>query len=129
MSKGSNRRPGTGYAKNYHGAGKAKGGSWVQVDGKMVPRGEYVPHTESSAMIMKPLDPFVSPVTQELITDRSQLRRHNKKHGITNSADYSPEFLQKRSNARDDEMTGNTKQAKSERVALIHQVLDNYGVR
>lgn len=108
---------------------KVKGGSWIQVNGKLIPRGGYTSSDVNAPMIMKPLDPFISPVTKELITDRSQLRRHNKKHGITNSADYSPEFIQKRSNARDDEMTGNTKQAKAERVELIHQVLDNYGVR
>ena len=128
MSKGSKRRPGIGFAKNYHGSSAVHRGSWVQdpVTGKLVQRApRLIPEHH---MIMKPLVPFVSPITRELITDRNQLRSHNKEHGVTNSADYSKEFLTKRSRARDDEMTGNNKQARSERVEVIRQVLDQYGV-
>ena len=74
------------------------------------------------------IEPFISPITKEVISDRGQLRRHNAKHGVTDSRDYSPEFMKQRSKERDDEMTGNTKAAKRERQQDINHVLRSYGI-
>ena len=40
--------------------------------------------------MIPPLEPFKSPITGEIISNREQLRAHNKQHGVTNSADYGP---------------------------------------
>lgn len=37
---------------------------------------------------MGDIEPFVSPVDGSLITGRAALREHNKKHEVTNVADY-----------------------------------------
>ena len=74
------------------------------------------------------IEPFISPITKEVISDRGQLRRHNAKHGVTDSRDYSKDFMAKASKARDNEMTGNTPAAKRERQENINQVLRSYGI-
>lgn len=56
------------------------------------------------------LQPFVSHVDGSEISDRRQLREHNRRHGVTNSADYSPEYMAKKAKERHDRMTGNTKE-------------------
>lgn len=104
--------------------------TWVQclVTGKLIPKEEYVRIESNSPAIHGDIVSFVSPITKELITDRRQLREHNAKHGVTNSADYSPEFLSKRKRERDDVTTGNNPQANRERLATIHQVLSDNGI-
>ena len=128
--KGRKRRPGVGFAKNYKG-GKVKGGSWVQdpITGKLVPKEQYVRPQTNAPVVHGDVIDFVSPITKELITDRGQLRRHNKKHGVTNSADYSREYIDKRAKKRDDTMTGNTHQARLERRELISRELTKQGIR
>ena len=74
------------------------------------------------------IEPFISPITKEVISDRGQLRRHNAKHGVTDSRDYSDEFIAKRAKQRDDTMTGNNPQAKRERVELLNQALRERGL-
>lgn len=108
---------------------KVKGGRWIQdsVTGKLIPRDQFVRKQVNAPAVHGDIVDFVSPITRELITDRGQLRRHNKEHGVTNSADYSPEFMAKRSKARDDEMTGNTREARAERRELINQSMRRYG--
>jgi len=79
-------------------------------------------------IIQNDIEPFVSPITRKLITSRSQLRRHNQIHGVTDSRDYSHEFLMKRSQERINNMTGNTPEAKAERRELINKELRRHGI-
>lgn len=44
---------------------------------------------------MPDLEPFVSPVDGKLITGRAALREHNKRHNVTNVADYKNEWENK----------------------------------
>ena len=68
---------------------------------KMVPKGEeYNQLGQQSPSIQGPLEPFVSPITGEVISSREQLRRHHREHGTTDARDYSPEFLQRREDER-----------------------------
>ena len=98
---------------------------FCKVTQKMVEKGmEQNPDTgPKSAMIIPPLTPFISPITGEEITCRAQLQRHNRAHGVTNSADYSQEFLDKRSKERDDRTTGNTRQDRDERIRAIQHAI------
>lgn len=132
VSKGSKRRPGSGFAKNYHnGNKKVKGGSWVQCPetGKLIPKEEFERPEVDAPAVMGDIESFVSPITKEVISDRGQLRRHMKKHGVTNSADYSPEFLAKRRNKSQAEALGTSHQAKRERVSVLREAFDKAGIR
>ena len=69
-------------------------------------------------------------ITREIISDRGQLRRHNEKHGVTNSADYSKSFLNGRVKKREQERLGDTAQAaqaKQERRNIIGAELTKRG--
>ena len=130
MSKGSNRRHGKGFEENFDAIFSAKPierGSFVQhpETGKMVPRSEYVrpANGREYAAVHGDIDSFVSPIDGSVIDDRGKLREHNKRHGVTNAADYSPEFLQKRRQDRNP----TRKQEKQDRLSSIRQALHKQG--
>lgn len=49
-----------------------------------------------SAYIMKPIEAFKSNIDGSIISDRKQLADHNKRNGVTNSADYSESYMNNR---------------------------------
>lgn len=108
-------------------------GSWVfdKELGRLVPRDEYVsPHVgNESHNIIKPLDPFVSPIDGSFIDDRSKLRAHNKEHGVTNVADYGAGYFERRGKEKYNDSIGNTKQAKRERIEALKQTMYEKGYR
>ncbi len=91
---------------------------------KLVLKKDYV--AERHHMIMKPLAPFKSPITGEIITDRGRLRVHNKEHGVTNFADYGPEYFGRKSKEQQAERTGQTPAAKKERIDLIRRAVEQH---
>lgn len=95
---------------------------------KMVDKGtEQRIDANGAPMIIPPLKPFISPITGEEITNREQLRKHNRDHGVTNSADYSPEYMQNRQQQilRDQE-----REAHADRVRTIKRAMEqSYGRR
>ena len=104
--------------------------TWVQdpETGKLVPKHEYSRRAgDKSAVVQGDIEPFVSPITGKTITSRSLLRAHNAEHGVTDSRDYSDAYLRRRSEARINEMTGNTAAAKQERRELIMSELAKHG--
>lgn len=50
---------------------------------------------EFGVMVMPDIEPFVSPIDQSVVSGRAALREHNKRHGVTNAADYTNEWKQK----------------------------------
>lgn len=103
--------------------------SWVQdpETGKLIPKEEWYGGRSSAPAVYGDIEEFVSPVDGSRITSRSHLRTHNAKHGVTDSRDYSHEFMLSRSHKRIAEMTGQTTAAKQERRELIRRELDKYG--
>ena len=103
--------------------------TWVQdpITGKLIPKAEYQrgEHKHEHS-VQGDIEPFVSPIDGRTITSRSHLRAHNAQHGVTDSRDYSSEFLRQRSDKRVAEMTGNTQAAKVERRNLIMRELAKY---
>ena len=95
---------------------------WIQIDGKLVPKEEYYgDNTRSQApMFMPDIEPFVSPIDGQVITTRPMLKRHNKAHGVTNTADYSKEFLDGR---RKERAATADKAGTAERIDLIKQAI------
>ncbi len=133
MSKGSKRRPGEGFDEGFDsifGYKEPERGSWVwcSVRKKLIPKAEYVPPDTKIIYVHGDIESFVSPITREVISDRKQLRDHMREHGVTNSADYSHDFMMKRSGERIAEMTGQTPQAKAERIDLLNQELRKRGI-
>ena len=70
--------------------------------------------------IISPLEPFVSPVSGEIIKDHAHLRRRNKANGVTNSADYSQEYLAGR---QKDRLQQQDNEGRRERVDALKQHL------
>ncbi len=55
--------------------------SWVQVNGKLIPKEDYVPEYNPQTMIMPDIKPYKSMITGEEITSRSKHRNHLRQHG------------------------------------------------
>ena len=83
------------------------------------------PQVRATAMLNKPFESFVSPIDKRVINDPSQLREHNRVHGVTNLEDYSPDTRHKNRQARDDRMHGRTKEQKAERIDALKRAFHN----
>ena len=101
--------------------------TYIQKNGKFILKEHYIAPPRG-VMIQADIKPFISPITKEVITSRSQLRIHNKRHGVTNSQDYSHEFMLKRSHERNNRMTGNNPEAKAERIECCKKTLEKFGL-
>lgn len=100
--------------------------SWVQdpETGKLIPKEEWHGRRISGPYVVRDIDPFISPIDGSVITSRPQLDKHNREHGVTNTADYSPEYMLSKTKDRVAEATGQTREAKRERIELIRRQLD-----
>ena len=108
---------------------ESKTGTWVYcaIEDKFVRKEDRVPQG-ATAMVMKELEPFISPVDGKVIKTRAQLRAHNKEHGVTNAQDYGDAYFKRRSREMHNESIGNTKQAKAARREALNQQLYNHGI-
>ena len=67
-------------------------GSFTQgPDGKMVPRGTI--QTTQSTPALHIHQDFQSPIDKSMITSPKKLAEHNKRHGVTNMADYGTNYI------------------------------------
>lgn len=89
---------------------------WIQdpETGKLVSHETYVRPTSRQHMVMEDIKPFVSPIDGTIITTRPQLAKHQKEHGVTNSADYSPEYLKNVRDSREKEQYREGREARIE---------------
>ena len=95
---------------------------YCPVEKRMVDKGtEQRVDASGAPMVIGPLKPFISPITGEEITNREQLRKHNREHGVTNAADYSPEFLQNRTNER---LRQQEREGKADRLQTIKRLME-----
>ena len=74
------------------------------------------------------LQEFVSPIDGSRIGDYKQLAEHNKKHEVTNIADYESGHFETRGKEMALEASGQTPEATLERKQLIDKTLTDYGV-
>ena len=119
MSKGSNRRPGNGYEENYQ---KIFGDKKAETSFKRFGSRDREP--KSGIYVISDIEPFQSPVTGEMITTRSQLKQHNKEHGVTNSQDYSAEYFERKTAERERAINGRTEQDRIDRINILRERLN-----
>jgi len=100
---------------------------WDSAQNKLVPKEEYQTPDRRGAAVHGDIESFVSPIDGTVIDDRGKLRRHNAKHGVTDSRDYGKDYLDNAQKKREADMRGTTREAKRERVQLIDQTLRQFG--
>ena len=94
--------------------------SYVQINGKLVPKNEATYIADKKHHVMGDIEPFKSPITGEIIRGRAHLRQHMKQHGVTYSDDYSQEWYEKR---RKDILRQQEREGRKDRVNLIKRQL------
>ena len=119
MGKGSKRRPGKNYEKNYEAIfGKKKAQTFYKRYGRRAR------DKRSGVHVVQDIEPFRSPITGEIISSRSQLRQHNKEHGVTDSRDYSPEYYQKKAQERIEKLHGKSADDQRNRIEIMRELLN-----
>lgn len=71
--------------------------SWVQVNGKLIPKDEYQASLDPSYSILPDLPDFVSPIDGKRYSGRAGLREHCRIHDVVPTADLKglpPKTLQ-----------------------------------
>jgi anti-sigma28 factor (negative regulator of flagellin synthesis) len=99
---------------------------WDDKQGKLVEYEQFHAPVKNSVHIIRDIEAFVSPITGEEITSRSQLRRHNKRHGVTDSRDYSQAYYDKAKQQREATMQGQTREARAERIETIKRAIEEH---
>ena len=115
------------YAANFDrifGTKPVERGSFIQDStGKLVPRGTHQPDSVNAPMVMKPLKEFKSPIDGQIINSRSQLAKHNKQHGVTNSADYNGGYVERKATERN---AAGQKHLKDTRRSDLHDAMNRF---
>lgn len=108
--------------------------SWRQCNdcGKLIPIAEWEDHIggttkKGSAYVHGDIETFKSPIDGSIISDRAQLREHNRKHGVTDMRDYSPEYIKARAEQRERAMVGQDRQGRRERIETIIRAIEQHG--
>ena len=103
--------------------------SWIQINGQLIPKEEYYGQNTRSSVagytILKDIEPFISPVDGKIINSRSQLRVHNKQHDVTNMADFSPEYVEKKVKERQLRLHGQTRADKQDRIEALKRAYES----
>lgn len=85
--------------------------------------------TARSATVLGSFEEFRSPLDGSMISDRRQLANHNKKHGVTNVADYSPQYFADAKQRMAKETVGDTPQQDRDREKALVNNLRKAGVK
>lgn len=56
--------------------------SWIQINGELIPKDQYVEPVKSGLQIIPDIKPYQSVITGEEIGSRSKHRAHLKRHGM-----------------------------------------------
>lgn len=73
---------------------------------------------------LKPFEEFKSDIDGSIISDRGQLREHNKRNGVTDARDYSTDYMDRRRNSLHSE---EVKAAKIERIEALKHTMRTKG--
>lgn len=103
--------------------------SWIQIDGKLIPKEEYYGDNRRMAdipYVLPDIEPFVSPVDGTVVSSRAHLREHNRKNDVHNYADYSPEYVEKKVKERHQRLQGQTKQDREHRIEALKSAIEQH---
>ena len=124
--KGDKRREGKNFSANFDkifGAPKkAKGGTYVMRNGRLVPR-ETATTSQKSAYVPKEFESFKSTIDGTEINDRGQLAKHNRRNGVTDARDYSGDYIQRRGQERVAKSNAELKRSRHEDVMKMVNTL------
>lgn len=96
---------------------------------KLIPANEYHrDEGQKGPLICADIEPVLSPIDGSVITTREQLRQHNKRHGVTDSRDYSASWFEKKKNERDRVLRGDTESARRDRIAALQTEFSRRGI-
>jgi hypothetical protein len=96
-------------------------GTFVMRDGKLVLKTEAACTQGQAIHIHKD---FVSPIDGSHITSAKQLAAHNKKHGVTNSSDYSDGYIARKAEQRNSDGAKHLKDTRHHEVTnLVDTIL------
>jgi len=101
---------------------------WRQnkVTGELIPI-DAAARRQDGAYIQGDIQSFVSPIDGTVISDRKQLREHNKRHGVVNAAEFSKEFYEGKAKDRARLYTGEHSTAeKQARGEEINRIIDHH---
>ena len=97
-------------------------GSFIMHEGKLIPKSEAPENVRVNAPnLQKPHESFVSPIDGKVIASRKQLADHNKRHGVTNSSDYSDGYIARKAEARN---AAGEKMLRETRRSDVEQTVD-----
>jgi len=102
--------------------------SYIQIDGKLIDKAEYYgdnSRTPQQGFFIPDIEPFVSSVDGSVVSSRSVLREHNRKHDVVQYAEFSPEYIEKKVQERMLRLNGQTKEDKQHRIELLKNAIDN----
>lgn len=99
---------------------------WIQCPdtNKLIPAEEFDRPKERHHMIMTDIKPFRSTVDGTVVSTRSQLEAHNKRNNVTNSSDFSPEYVKGRARQK---LRNQAKADKQDRVNTLRKALYERG--
>ena len=99
---------------------------WIQCleTGKLIPAEEYVRPKPKTHMVMGDIKPFISPIDRKPVTTRPQLEEHNRRHGVTNSADYPKEWVAERGKSIVRKQEQESKRQRKELLIKAYHQLD-----
>lgn len=97
---------------------KVERGSFIQTADGIVPRGTYTGDNTRAPSVIPPMKEFKSPIDGSIISTNKQLNAHNAKHGVTNSADYSANYLQR---AQEKRVNEGARELKRSRIEDLHR--------
>jgi len=92
---------------------------WRQTINPETGKSQFIPIDEvarrqSGAYLQGDIQSFVSPVDGSVISDRKQLREHNLRHGVVNSAEFSHAFNERKAKERERAAANDRKAVKRE---------------
>jgi hypothetical protein len=91
---------------------------------KLVPKEEFYSRQRVGApCVHGDIDSFVSPVDGSIIGSRSDLREHNKKHGVTDMRDYGENYFQKKQAEREAILSGKSRSERQGRIDAIQEAI------
>ena len=92
--------------------------------GEMIPIDSSAKRADAqrTAAVHGDVDSFVSPVDGSVISDRRQLREHNKRNNVVSADEFSPEFYERKAKER-----ANFYQSKHNRQETLVRKQEIYG--